>query len=267
MSLFTAAPLHVTRLGLVLLAGAIGVFYLLLVCFIRVSGYAVNRFRSGKLVDGVNAPLPIRLPFSAGWLFVFSVLCLLFLQSLLYYFMVVGGIALYLLESGKNARDQFGLERLSAATLLRWSLLVYGAVIFIEIPLNGIVQVGFSAIHLPNPEQQSVVAFRQFKKASQVFDFLFYAVVISPLVEELFFRGFLQTFLKNYTSTWFALVLSAGIFAFAHVNLGSVIQLWFLGLVLGLAYEHTGALLLPVGIHGCFNFVTALSLLLEKGIS
>ncbi|MCE0499753.1 MAG: CPBP family intramembrane metalloprotease [Methylacidiphilales bacterium] len=267
MSLFPSALPHVTRMGLVLLVGAIVVFYVLLVCFIRVSGYAANRFWSGKLVDGVNAPLPIRLPPSAGGLFALSVLFLLFLQSPLYYLMVVGGIGLYLLESGKNASEQFGLERLPATTLLKWSLLIYGAVIFIEIPLNGVVQVVFSAIHLPNPEQQSVVAFRQFNKASQIFNFLLYAVVISPLIEELFFRGFLQTFLKNYTSTWFALVLSAGVFAFAHVNLGSTIQLWFLGLALGIAYEHTGALLLPVGIHGCFNLATALSLLLEKGTS
>jgi hypothetical protein len=91
------------------------------------------------------------------------------------------------------------------------------------------------------------------------------AVLISPLIEELFFRGFLYTFLKNYTSTWMALVLSAGVFAFVHVNLGSVVQLWSLGVILGMAYEHTGAILLPMGIHACFNFVTALSLLLDKG--
>jgi len=267
MSLFAAAPLHVTRLELVLWAEVIVVFYLLLVCFIRVSGYVASRFWAGRLVNGVNTPLPIRLPSSAGWLFAFSVLALLFLQSPLYYLLVVGGIVFYLVESGKNAREQFGLERLSSARLAKWSLLVCGAVIFIEIPLDAVVQAAFNAMHLPHPEQQTVVTFRQFNKASQIFAFLIQAVVISPLIEELFFRGFLQTFLKNYTSTWMALVLSAGVFAFAHVNLGSTIQLWFLGLALGIAYEHTGALLLPVGIHGCFNFATALSLLLEKGTS
>jgi membrane protease YdiL (CAAX protease family) len=95
--------------------------------------------------------------------------------------------------------------------------------------------------------------------------FMAQAVLIQPMIEELFFRGFLLTFLKEYTSTWLALVLSSGVFAFAHLNLGVALPLWFLGIVLGMAYEQSGSLLLPVSIHGCFNLVSALSLLLEKG--
>jgi membrane protease YdiL (CAAX protease family) len=33
------------------------------------------------------------------------------------------------------------------------------------------------------------------------------------------------------------------------------------------AYEHTGSLLLPMCIHGCFNLITAVSLLIEKSSS
>jgi membrane protease YdiL (CAAX protease family) len=62
-------------------------------------------------------------------------------------------------------------------------------------------------------------------------------------------------------------VLSAGIFAFAHLNIGAAIPLWFFGIVLGMAYEHTGSLLVPISIHSCFNLATGLSLLLEKGNS
>ena len=73
--------------------------------------------------------------------------------------------------------------------------------------------------------------------------------------------------MKRFTSIWPAIILSAGVFAFAHANLGSVLQLWLLGVVLGVAYEHTGSLLLPMAIHSCFNFITAISLLIEKGSS
>jgi membrane protease YdiL (CAAX protease family) len=267
MNLFAAAPLTNTRLDLALWVEVIVVFYLLLACFIRVSTYVAKRFWAGKLVDGINAPLPIRLPSLSGWLFVTCVIGLLFLQSPFYYLVVPGGIAVYLTESGKSMREQFGLERLFASRLAKWSLLICGAVYFVEIPLDALVQAGFNAFNLPHPDQQTVVAFRQFDKPSQIFAFLVQAVVLSPLLEELFFRGFLQTYLKNYTSTWLAIVLSAGVFAFAHVNLGSALQLWFLGIALGIAYEHTGALLLPVGIHGCFNFATALSLLVEKCVT
>jgi membrane protease YdiL (CAAX protease family) len=62
-----------------------------------------------------------------------------------------------------------------------------------------------------------------------------------------------------------AIVLSAGIFGFAHLNLGAAIPLWFLGIVLGVAYQHTGSLVVPIGIHAFFNLATALSVLIEKG--
>ena len=107
--------------------------------------------------------------------------------------------------------------------------------------------------------------FRQFTGAGDILGFIFLAVLFSPIIEELFFRGFLLTFLKNYTTPMVAVVLSAGVFAFAHLNLGAVIPLWFLGIVLGIAYEHTGSLLVPMTTHGCFNLATALSLLLDKG--
>ncbi|HUB66435.1 MAG TPA: type II CAAX endopeptidase family protein [Candidatus Methylacidiphilales bacterium] len=266
MNLSTAMPFS-TGLALMILAEITFVFSLLFICFIPVSRYAVNRARTGKLVDGVNAPLPIRLPSLTGGFFAFSVLWLLFLQSPLYFLVVPVGLSFYLLESGKNWSEQFGLQRLPAATLAKWILLICGAVIFIEIPLDQIVQIALDATNLPHPEEESVITFRHFHKAGKILAFLLQAVVIAPMFEELFFRGFLQTFLKNYTSTWMALILSSGIFAFAHVNLGAAIQLWFLGLALGIAYEHTGALLLPIGIHGCFNLVTALNLLLDKATS
>jgi len=64
-----------------------------------------------------------------------------------------------------------------------------------------------------------------------------------------------------------AIVLSAGVFAFAHLNLGAALPLWFLGIVLGVAYEHTGCLIVPMSVHACFNLATGLSVLLDKGNS
>jgi membrane protease YdiL (CAAX protease family) len=264
MSIFATTPFSTS---LVLLAETILVFSLLLICFIPVSRYVLSRVRAGKLVDGVNAPLPIRLTSAMGWLFASSVIWMLFLPSVFFYFFVAAGTSVYLLESGKNLSEQFGLRRLPAATLAKWTLLVCGAVIFIEIPLDQIVQMTLDATNLPHPEENVVATFRHYNKIGEILAFLLQAVVIAPMFEELFFRGFLQTFFKNHMSTWMALILSSGIFALAHVNLGSAMQLWFLGLALGIAYEHTGALPLSIGIHGCFNLVTALNLLLDKATS
>jgi membrane protease YdiL (CAAX protease family) len=246
---------------------SIDVMFMLFVTisFIWVTKYATLQVRAHRLINGVDAPRPFTLPGRTGWLFTALVLGLLFSQSPLYMLLVVGGLAAFLWESKRTAREQFGLDRLSPARLLQWSLLICGAVVFVELPLSQIVDGVMNAIHLPHPEQESVEMFRRADRPGEIAAFLIQAVLISPMIEELFFRGFLFSFLKNYTTTAFALVLSAGVFAFAHANLGSVLQLWVLGLALGLAYEHTGSLLLPIGIHACWNFLTAMSLLLERG--
>ena len=233
--------------------------------FIRVAGYTAEQMRTDRLVDQAGSPPRWAILGVTGWLFAFGVMVLLFSQSVWYMILVVAGISSFLMQSGRTAGEQFGFRRVRLASLVKWSLLVCGAVIFVELPLDHLVDWTMNAIHLPHPEQESVEIFRSYRQPSQIAAFLLQAVVLSPLIEELFFRGFLLTFLKSYTSTWFAVILSGGVFAFAHANLGSVMQLWLLGVVLGLAYEHSGSLLLPIGVHASWNLLTALSLLVQKG--
>jgi membrane protease YdiL (CAAX protease family) len=235
--------------------------------FIRVSTYVMQQARQHTLVDSVRSPQTFPVPGLVGSLFGFSIILLLFRQSPLYMLLVVAGIWVFLAAARRSADYQFGLGRMQAFHVLRWSLIICGAVFFLEIPLSHLVDRAMTLFHLPHPEQRSVEIFRQFRHPAEIGLFLLQAVILSPLIEELFFRGFLYSFLRRFTSTWAAIVLSAGVFAFAHANLGSVLQLWLLGIVLGVAYEHTGSLLLPIAIHGCFNFVTAISLLIEKGFS
>ncbi len=220
---------------------------------------------AGRFFASENTPPPLVMQARAGWFFAGSVVGLIYLQSPLYALVVPVGIALALAENGRTARMQFGLDRLKPVKALAWSLLVFGAVMLVETPLTEASAWALDALQMPHPEQQSVEIFRQYNESSAILWFLLQAVFIFPVIEELFFRGFLLTFLKNYTSTWPAIVLSAGVFAFAHLNLGAVLPLWFLGIVLGVAYEHTGSLMVPVGVHACFNLATALSLLLDKG--
>jgi membrane protease YdiL (CAAX protease family) len=235
--------------------------------FFRVSTYAMQQARQHTLVDSIRSPQKFEVPALGGFLFAAFTLLLLFLQSPIYMLLVVAGIWIFLTAARRTADYQFGLGRMQGSHIFRWSVLVCGAVFFLEIPLSHVVDRVMTFLNLPHPEQRSVEIFRQFRHPTEIGLFLLQAVTLSPLIEELFFRGFLYSFLKRFTHTWAAIVLSAGVFAFAHANLGSVLQLWLLGVVLGAAYEHTGSLLFPIAIHGCFNFITAISLLVEKGFS
>jgi membrane protease YdiL (CAAX protease family) len=245
----------------------IGLFWLYVpLCFIFVGLYVAKQIRQGRLINTANSPMPFAVSGLSGSLFALMVIQMLFLGAplLIFILFVLVGIGFLLMETGHTAAEQFGLARLRPARVMSWSLLLLGAIVLVEWPLMEIVAWLFHALHLPDPEQQTVIAFRHFNRPSQFVNFMLEAVVLSPLIEELFFRGFLFTFLKKYTSTWMALILSSGVFAFMHVSLGAALPLWFLGLALGLAYEHTGSLLLPITLHSCWNLATALSLLLDK---
>jgi membrane protease YdiL (CAAX protease family) len=266
MTLLAFTLSHAVRADL--LSFVQGFFILfVLVSFVCVAFYTAKQLRSGRFCPRENAPLPLVMQPASGWLFVASVVGLIYLQSALYAIVVLVGVAGVLVENRRSIRTQFGFDRVQPTRALAWSLLVFGAIMLVETPLTEASAQALDYFRISHPEQQAVETFRQYNRASAIMWFLLQAVVLFPIIEELFFRGFLLTFLKNYTTTWLAVVLSAGVFAFAHLNLGAVLPLWFLGIVLGVAYEHTGCLLVPIGVHACFNLATGLSLLMDKGSS
>ena len=82
------------------------------------------------------------------------------------------------------------------------------------------------------------------------------AVVLAPLAEELFFRGLLQSTLRNYLPPWGAIVVSSVLFALVHIAaIRDVLPLLPLAVVLGYAYERHGRLTGPIVIHALFNAI------------
>ncbi len=83
-------------------------------------------------------------------------------------------------------------------------------------------------------------------------------VVIAPIAEELFFRGIVQSFLKQLLgSRWRAVFLSAGVFGAAHYGQPQVVvPMIGFGLILGGLYERRGSLVTPIAIHLLFNLRT-----------
>ena len=266
MTLFALTLSHAVRGDLLSFVQAAFIL-LVLLGFVCVAGYTARQLRAGRIFSAESAPPAIVMQPLSGWLFVICVVGLIYLQSALYAVVVLVGVAGMVVETGRPARTLFGFDRVPPIRALTWSLLIFGAIMLVETPLTEASTGALDYFKISHPEQQSVETFRQYNQTSTILFFLLQAVLIFPVIEELFFRGFLLTFLKNYTSTGLAIVLSGGVFAFAHLNLGAVLPLWFLGIVLGVAYEHTGSLLVPMGVHACFNLATGLSLLLDKGNS
>ena len=91
------------------------------------------------------------------------------------------------------------------------------------------------------------------------------AVIVAPLFEELVFRGYFYGILKKYTDPMFSAFITGGIFAVIHVNIPSILPLWFFGIFLALAYEASRSLWVPIGIHALFNATTIAMIFLSKG--
>jgi len=86
---------------------------------------------------------------------------------------------------------------------------------------------------------------------------VFVAVIIAPLLEEMLFRGFVQTTIRSFlgirNSAWPAIAASSVFFAIMHADPGHWPALFVLGVCLGYSYEKSGSLLRPIFIHLFFN--------------
>jgi uncharacterized protein len=88
---------------------------------------------------------------------------------------------------------------------------------------------------------------------------LVYCCLLAPVLEEMLFRGvILRSFLRQY-SKWSAIVGSATLFGFMHMNLYQFIVGLLIGIFLGWLYERARSLLPCIALHSIYN--TALTML------
>jgi len=89
------------------------------------------------------------------------------------------------------------------------------------------------------------------------------AVLVAPAVEELIFRGLIQTMVVSYIQRpWWGIIIASGIFAAFHENWQHWPALFVLSMGIGYAYEKSGSLWQAFFIHALFNGSTILSYLL-----
>jgi membrane protease YdiL (CAAX protease family) len=111
-------------------------------------------------------------------------------------------------------------------------------------------------------------------KTSISYPILFWSMVISivtivPIIEEILFRGFLQSWLKQTLGRGFAIYLTAIIFALFHFstlqgaeNIELLVSLFVLACFLGFLYERQRSLWAPIGLHAFFNGMSILLIMI-----
>ncbi|KAK6645996.1 hypothetical protein PHAVU_L004046 [Phaseolus vulgaris] len=148
-----------------------------------------------------------------------------------------------------DTREPFNLQK---GWLLWAGVGLVGAII--AIALTG-VAVSFFSGETPQRETDALVRLLPLIGSSNLSTACLVGItgVLAPLLEETVFRGFFMTSLTKWVPTPVAVVISASVFALAHLTPGEFPQLFVLGTALGFSYAQTHNLLTPITIHAFWN--------------
>lgn len=117
------------------------------------------------------------------------------------------------------------------------------------------------------PEQQDIINNILSEDSSGVLAFMvFFGMFAAPIVEELIFRGFLQSAVRVTCDKLQTILISGFVFALIHWNVHVFLQIFILGLLLAYLFEITGSLVAPITVHICHNTTTLAFLISYKHI-
>ncbi len=90
--------------------------------------------------------------------------------------------------------------------------------------------------------------------------------LIGPIIEEIFFRGFLYSALKKSLNVTAAMVITACIFSLLHTNVLGFVPIVALGIFLAYLREKTGSLIPSIAVHIMHNAALATLMFLARGV-
>lgn len=117
------------------------------------------------------------------------------------------------------------------------------------------------------PEKQVVVDLFLKEKDTRflVYTSLF-AAIGGPIIEELFFRGFLYSAFKKHIGKVMAMCITAALFAGLHAHPVGFVPIMVLGILLAYLYEKTGTLVSSVTVHMIHNLTMVGFVFLAKSM-
>jgi uncharacterized protein len=159
----------------------------------------------------------------------------------------------FLLLRSRNPLELFGLQGVSLLTNLKAACIGLVAALPLVYFIHSLCLVLLGADAEPQPLIQFLA---QNPSLEDRLLLIGTALVIAPAAEELIFRGYIFGVLFRYVGKWWALLISAMVFAAIHAHIPSLAGLFALAITLTLVYEGTGSLLASILMHSLFNAIT-----------
>ncbi len=174
----------------------------------------------------------------------------------LVFVILAAGVAGFLQYRGLKLVGQLGLGRVPPLRVIGWAL----GLVLVAFALAGAANLlTLSLLHGHAEQQPLIQLFRDVTQRSDrgaVLKIFLAAAVLAPVCEEFLFRGFFYAVGKRYLGPLASGLASALLFAAIHESATAFAGLFVLALCLTLAYERTGSLLVPIGMHALFNSVS-----------
>ena len=121
------------------------------------------------------------------------------------------------------------------------------------------------ALELEETYKQAMGAITQMKSIGDLFVNLTLVALVPAVVEELYFRGALQKTLKDWSGNgWLAVIITAIIFSAFHFSFFGFLSRMALGILLGLIFDYTKTIWLPILLHFINNGVAITSIYLVR---
>lgn len=166
-----------------------------------------------------------------------------------------------------RAEDKHPLINHVWAALYTW-IMAFPLVLFLNHILEYIISKFFQIPKLP---EQIAVKFLKSTFSHPLYFILAMTsiVILAPIIEELLFRGFLQTYIRQHLGRVQAIIITSVCFAFFHYaagqglgNISIILSLFVLSLFIGFIYEKQGSLIAPMVLHAAFNTISVINLAL-----
>jgi membrane protease YdiL (CAAX protease family) len=140
----------------------------------------------------------------------------------------------------------------------------YIAIVPILIGVLAAIALFINMIHYVPDKQPVVELFLKEKNTSFLLYTSIFAAIVGPIIEELFFRGFMYNAFKKRVGIFWAMLITAGMFALLHAHAVGFLPILVLGMLLAYLYEKTGTLVSSITVHMIHNLSMVFLVFLVK---
>lgn len=153
----------------------------------------------------------------------------------------------------KEKMIALGISMKNFARNVCYGMAGYIAMIPILVGILAATAIIVNIIKYVPPKQPVVELFLKEKNVTFLAYTSIFAAIFGPMIEELFFRGFMYNAFKKHIGFFWAMMITSATFAALHAHSVGFVPILALGMLLAYMYERTGTLVAPVVIHMTHN--------------